>query len=141
MSKTSTGSTTRISSYVIMIIFVTLILSLTALILAINAIYANEQFFAWVLLLIGFAGVAISSFWLFQTRRRLMHVKIEAPPIKTTIECIKCGIKNVREFQRGDYIFKEGEPCQKCNDKMIITAIYREVTEREKEKERVRTPF
>jgi ribosomal protein L40E len=55
------------------------------------------------------------------------------PPITTTIECRKCGFKSVREFQRGDYIFKEVEPCQKCNEKMLITAIYREVKEKPKE--------
>jgi hypothetical protein len=52
----------------------------------------------------------------------------------TTIECRKCGTKNTREFQRGDYVFKETEPCQKCNDKMLITAIYKEVKEKEKER-------
>jgi DNA-directed RNA polymerase subunit RPC12/RpoP len=52
----------------------------------------------------------------------------------STIECNKCGVKNVREFQRGDYIFKETERCQKCNEKMLITAIYREVKEKEKER-------
>jgi hypothetical protein len=51
----------------------------------------------------------------------------------TTIECRKCGSKSVREFQRGDYVFKELEPCQKCpDDKMLITAIYKEVKEKEK---------
>jgi len=54
--------------------------------------------------------------------------------VTTTTECKKCGYKNVREFQRGDYIFKELDQCQKCNDKLIITAIYREVKEKEKER-------
>jgi DNA-directed RNA polymerase subunit RPC12/RpoP len=122
-----------------MIIFVTLALSLTVLIVAINAFISEQEVFAGYLLLIGFLGVAFSTYLLFQTRRRILSLRIELPQITTTIECKKCGFKSVREFQRGDYIFKEVEPCQKCNEKMLITAIYREV--RGKEKERERFPF
>jgi hypothetical protein len=136
MSKTPPNSTTRISSFVLMIIFIVLALSLTALILAVNAFSYENQVVAGYLLLIGFLGVAASTYVLFQTRRRIMSLRIETPPITTTVECRKCGFKSVREFQRGDYIFKEIGPCQKCNEKMLITAIYREVKEKEKEKSR-----
>jgi len=130
MSKASPSQTTKISSFVLMIIFITLALSLTALILSINAFTNENEVAAGYLLLIGFLGVALSTYVLFQTRRRVMRLRIEAPTTVTTIECRKCGFKSVREFQRGDYVFKELEPCQKCNDKMLITAIYREVKEK-----------
>jgi len=132
MSKASSSTTTRISSFLLMIIFITLALSLTALILSIQAFSYGNDIAAGYLLLIGFLGVALSTYVLFQTRRRILRLRIEAPSITTTIECKKCGFKNVREFQRGDFIFKEVEPCQKCNDKMLITAIYREVKEKER---------
>jgi multidrug transporter EmrE-like cation transporter len=132
MSK-ETNAATRISSFVLMIIFITLALSLTALILAITAFNYGDQIVAGLLLMMGFIGVALSGYVLFQTRRRMLRLKIETPSIITTIECKKCGFKSVREFQRGDYIFKEVEPCQKCNDKMLITAIYREIKEKPKE--------
>jgi len=132
MSKASSSTATKISSFVLMIIFITLALSLTALILAVNAFSSGNEVFAGYLLIIGFVGVALSTYVLFQTRRRMLGLKIEIPPITTTIECKKCGLKSVREFQRGDYIFKEVEPCQKCSDKMLITAIYREVREKER---------
>ena len=134
MSRNTSTSTTRVSSFVLLVIFITLALSLTALILAITAFTDDNQVVAGYLLVIGFVGVALSTYVLFTTRRRISRLKIEAPPIMTTIECKKCGFKNVREFQRGDYIFKEVEPCQKCTDKMLITAIYREVKEKEKER-------
>jgi len=137
MGKASASTATKISSFVLMIIFVTLALSLTVLIVAINAFVTEQEVFAGYLLLIGFLGVAFSTYLLFQTRRRIMSLRIEVPSITTTIECRKCGFKSVREFQRGDYIFKEVDPCQKCNEKMLITAIYREV----REKERERFPF
>ena len=34
--------------------------------------------------------------------------------------------------ERGDFVFKELDPCQKCNEKMLVTAIYKEVREKEK---------
>jgi len=132
MSKGSSSTATKISSFVLMIIFITLALSLTALILAINAFSYDNTVVAGYLLLIGFLGVALSTYVLFQTRRRILRLRIEVPSITTTIECRKCGFKSVREFQRGDFIFKELDPCQKCNEKMLITAIYREVKEKER---------
>jgi hypothetical protein len=135
-SATSTTTTARIPSFVLMIIFITLALSLTALISAVSFFTSGEEVIAGYLLLIGALGLAFSTYMLLQTRRRMSSLRIEVPPIMSTIECKKCGFKNVREFQRGDYIFKDVEPCQKCTDKMLITAIYREVKEKDKEKER-----
>jgi len=131
LSKVSTATARKISSFVLMVVFITLALSLTVLVLAISAFPQNPEA-AGYLLIIGFLGVALSAYVLFQTRRRILGLRIEIPPITTTIECRKCGFKNVREFQRGDYIFKDVEPCQKCSDKMLITAIYREIREKGK---------
>jgi hypothetical protein len=132
MGKAAPSAVTRVSSFVLLIIFITLALSLIALILAITAFNTGNDVVAGYLLLIGFLGVALSTYVLFQIRRRMLRLRIEVPQITTTIECKKCALKSVREFQRGDYIFKELEPCQKCNDKMLITAIYREVKEKER---------
>jgi len=129
----ASGPTPRISSSVIIAVFVALALSFAALIYALSILDQDYEA-ASIFLIMGFLGVALSTYVLFQTRRRLSKLKIAVPPVTTTIECKKCGSKNVREFQRGDYIFKEGEPCQKCNEKMLITAIYREVKEKEREK-------
>jgi hypothetical protein len=140
MSGTSASTTTsRISSFVLLVVFITLALSLVALIFAAALVVGyfnvgNDLTGAYVLLALGILGIAISTYVLVETRRRLSKLKIVVPPVMTTIECRKCAVKNVREFQRGDYIFKETDPCQKCNDKMLITAIYREVKEKEKER-------
>jgi hypothetical protein len=131
MSKKSSSTPARISSFVLLVIFITLALSLTALILAINA-FSNNEIAAYYLLLIGFLGVALSTYVLFQTRKRIRRLSIKIPSVTTTIECRKCGFKNIRDFQRGDYIFKEVDPCQKCNENMLITAIYKEVEEKKK---------
>jgi hypothetical protein len=77
--------------------------------------------------------MAMSGYMLMQSRKRTMRLKIETPPTMTVVECKKCNTKTVREFKRGDYVFKELEPCQKCpDDKMLITAIYKEIKEKEK---------
>jgi UPF0716 family protein affecting phage T7 exclusion len=126
--------TARISTFVLMIVLIVLALSLVALALAVSAYISGKgEIVAGYLLVIGFIAMALSVYVLLQSRRRVMKMKIEAPQVMTTIECKKCGHKSVREFQRGDYVFKELGPCQKCpDDKMMITAIYKEVKEKEK---------
>lgn len=133
MSRESATAANKVSSMVLLIIFLALAVSLSALVLAIPAYSQGNDVIAAYLFIIGFLGLLSCTYVLFQTRKRIMRLRIEAPPVTTTIECRKCGFKSVREFQRGDYIFKEVEPCQKCNENMLITAIYREVREKRRE--------
>ena len=135
MKEPPSSAATKISTFVLLVIFITIALSLAAIIFAIRAFSTGQDIVAGYLLLIGFLGAALSTYILLQTRKRMLRLRIETPPITTTIECRKCSFKSVRDFQRGDYIFKEVDPCQKCNENMLITAIYREVKER-KEKTR-----
>ena len=134
MSKTSPApGTAKISTFVLLIVLIVLALSLVALGLAVNAFLAGEEIVAGYLLVITAIAMSLSVYVLFQSRRRVTSMKTANPSMMTTIECRKCGVKTVREFQRGDYVFKELEPCQKCPDtKMIITAIYKEIKEKEK---------
>ena len=133
MSEKATSTTTRISTYLFTIVLLVLGLSVVALILAVNAYILGNEVVAGYLLVLGFIAMTMSAYMLLQSRKRTASMKIEIPQVKTTVECKKCGFKNVREFQRGDYVFKEfDDKCQKCDDKMIITAIYKEVKEKEK---------
>ena len=132
MSENSLSATTKISTYLMMIVLIVLALSVVALILSFNAFIVGNEVVAGYLLLIGFIAMALSVYVLLQSRKRIASMRIEAPKVMTTVECKKCGFKSVREFQRGDFVFKELEACQKCEDKMMITAIYKEVKEKEK---------
>jgi hypothetical protein len=132
MSENSSPATTKISTYLMMIVLIVLALSIVALMLSVNAFIVGNEAVAGYLLIIGFIAMGLSVYVLFQSRKRVASMKIEAPKVMTTVECKKCGFKSVREFQRGDFIFKDLDPCQKCEDKMIITAIYKEVKEKEK---------
>jgi len=134
VSNTSSApGTAKISTFVLLIVLIGLALSIVVLGLAANAFLAGEETLAGYLLVIGAIAMTLSVYVLLQSRRHVANIKLVNPATMTTIECKKCGTKNVREFQRGDYIFKELEPCQKCPDtKMIITAIYKEIKEKEK---------
>jgi hypothetical protein len=124
----------KISTFVVAAIYITLILSIVAIFVAVASFSETDSIeITAYLLIIGFLAMALSGYILFQSRKRVASLKIETPPILTTVECRKCGSKTVREFQRGDYVFKELGPCEKCpDDKQLITAIYKEVKEKEK---------
>jgi len=125
------SSQVKISTAFLVIIFLTLILSFVAIYVSISIVmfegdYANASW--W--LLIGFMGLSIATYMLYQTRRRI-RISIKPQAVMTTLICEKCGFKNLREFKRGDYVFKEtDEKCPKCNENMYIAAIYREVKEK-----------
>lgn len=123
----------RLPLSVLLIMLVLVVVCLIAIIVAVD-MFTENQLLSEYLLLFGLAALVAAGYALIQIRRRVMKLKIELPPVTTTIECKKCGFKTVRTFERGDYVFKEVDKCQKCNDKMLITAIYREITEKEKEK-------
>ena len=123
----------KISSYLTMIVLIVMALAVTALFIAFETYWAGDQLAAGVLAGIGLIALILSVFLLYQSKLQSAKVKIEVPKVMTTIEC-KCGSKTVREFQRGDYVYKELDiPCQKCpTTKQMITGIYKEVKEKEK---------
>ena len=126
-------STKKISTYITMIVAIVIALAVVSLILAAWLGYSGLNAGAAVLGLIGLIALTMSVVTLFQSRRQLAEMKIEIPKVMTTIECRKCSTKTVREFQRGDFVFKELDACPKCpGEKQIITAIYKEVKEKEK---------
>jgi hypothetical protein len=120
------------STYLLMIVLIVLALSIVSLIFSVSAFIEGNELVAGYLLVIGFIAMGLAGYVLFQSRKRVASMKIEAPKVMTTIECRKCGFKSVREFKRGDFVFKDLDPCQKCDDTMIITGIYKEVKEKEK---------
>lgn len=122
----------RVSSFYLAIILVTFLLSLAALYVAFaNIIEQSDLTSSYSFLAIGFFGLALSGYMLLQTRAKPMRALLEMPRVITMLECPKCDFKNIRDFQRGDFIFKENGSCQKCDETMKITAIYREAKKKE----------
>jgi len=122
----------RMSSIFLAIVLVVLILSVAAFSQSIIS-YRNQRPLEGLnFMVIGVSGFILSAYLLFQMKRRVRPPAIKEPRVSTMIVCQKCGFKNIREFKRGDYVFKEMEPCPKCNEKMIIASIYREIKTGEK---------
>jgi ABC-type multidrug transport system fused ATPase/permease subunit len=133
MSKNANSSgSSKISTFVLAAIYVTLILSVVAIVVALGAFYEGSIEVTIYLLAIGFIALGLSGYYLFQSRKHVANLKTENPQILTAIECTKCNEKVTREFKRGDYVFKEMEKCPKCESTGMIVAIYREVKEKEK---------
>ncbi len=124
----------RISSLFLVVVLITLVLSVGALLWGVYQLVISPQGGAVYYVLIGFIGLALFTYMLLQTKRKPLQVALKMPRVITTILCQKCGFKNIRDFQQGDFIFKEAEPCPKCNKKMMVSAIYREVDEKEKKR-------
>ena len=122
----------KISPILLAILLVTFLLSIFSIFLGVDAHLSGDAESGSTYMILGATTLALSSYVLFQTRRKILKLALKTQPINTTILCEKCGLKNVRDFQRGDYIFKEVEPCPKCNEKMSISSIYREVKEKRK---------
>jgi len=117
-----------------MIVIAVMALSIVAFGLAAwTWVEGDNELYAIFLAGTGALALTLSTYMLLQSRRTAVMMKTATSKVMTTVECRKCGFKNVRDFQRGDYVYKELEACQKCpDDKMIITAIFKEVKEKEK---------
>lgn len=131
MSETA-PSMKKFSFFFLAIVFITLALSIAAFFQAYDAYMLGEIENVYFFVLIGVSGLALSTYMVFQTRRRALKLSFRPPRIATTILCQKCGFKNIRDFERGDFIFKETEECPKCKEKTKITSIFREVKEKKK---------
>ena len=72
----------------------------------------------------------------------LQFQKSTPEPIRQTLTiliCKLCGLTKVRNYEKGDFVFKKLGKCDKCEDLMEIKDIYsvrlKSPTEKEKEKE------
>lgn len=131
----ATSTTAKINTYLILIVVVVIGLSLISLFVAAQTLIEGDTITAGLFAGIGLIAMVMSLFLLFQSRRTIAEVKLEIPKVMTTIECQNpaCANKTIREFQRGDYVFKDIDvACGKCGGKQMISAIYKEVKEKEK---------
>ena len=122
-----TPTVARTDSFMVAIIFIAFALSFFALYQAVIAYVNQNPESGNSLLIMSLTGFALSAYFMIQAQRGTPRMILKPQRVATTILCQKCGFKNVREFQRGDYILKETESCPKCNEKMLITSIHREV--------------
>lgn len=131
------ASQKRISPILLAVLLIALLLSVAAIFQGIDSYLTGKIQDGSFYLTLGATTLALSAYVLFQTRKRILRLALKTQPVITTILCEKCGLKNVRDFQRGDFVFKEVDSCPKCNEKMVIASIYREVKEKKKAETRL----
>lgn len=140
--KLSTGQSTGNSAklrFSQKLLFVVMGLAIAALLVAFYLFFvgstssgsAQSKDYESALLIAVFSSIVLSLASMAFQMGQVARANTVAPKMMTTIECNKCGKKTVREFQRGDFVFKELDACQ-CGGKQLITAIYKEIIEKEK---------
>ena len=84
-------------------------------------------------IIIGTAGFAAIGYMFFRTKS-ITTKKPEIPKVNVVsiLECPSCDLKRVRDFQRGDYIYKNDEPCTRCDNSMLITGIHKRAEDKKK---------
>ncbi len=102
--------------------------------------WSDDQQIAMMYMFIGSLGFASIGYMLFRSKAVSTQAKkeLDIPKVEvvTTLECPKCNLKRVRDFKRGDYVFKSDEPCTRCDGLMVINRIHRKKTEKDIAKEK-----
>jgi hypothetical protein len=84
-------------------------------------------------LLMGVGGFAAIGYLLFRSQPTGEEkLQVKEVDVLTTIECTQCNLKRVREFQKGDYLFKNDLPCTRCEGNAIITRIHQKKEEKKR---------
>jgi len=101
--------------------------------------YGDSPDIAIVFMFLGAAGFAAIGYMLFRGKpagtAKQEPLEIKKVEVYTTLECPKCQQKRVRDFKRGDFVFKDDEPCTRCDGLMVITRIARKKEEEKGKKE------
>jgi len=120
----------RMPFFFLAIISVLLVLSFISLYQAVET-YRRTGSPDFLTVIMSLSAITLSSYMLLQMRRKPMKMGFEMPKVFTTIQCSSCDFRNIRDFQKGDYILKSAEPCPKCSSASFISSIYREAEEKE----------
>jgi len=92
---------------------------------------------AYYQMLIGIISMASTVYVVVQYRARSTKYKVKEIKVFSKLESEECGYSTVRNFLKGDYVFKIVEKCPKCDTPMTITRIYPEA----KDDKKASTPF
>ena len=108
-------------------------LALVSLYMGFRAYGDGEIETAFMYLIIGASGFIAIGYSFFRAKPTAKDtLEPKKYDVITTLECPQCNLKRVRNFQRGDYIFKRDEPCSRCDGQMVITAIHTRKDEKKK---------
>lgn len=102
------------------------VISLWAMLQALNYYENNEfpQFFVYGIM--ASVGIVLSVSSITQMRRRMVVLQTIAAKVLSVVICASCGFKVVRSFSAGDFVPKEVGQCQQCKGTMRVDVIYAE---------------
>ena len=136
MAETSAPQTPMMSqSWVALVVVVVIgVFSLVSLWMGFQSYGGEHPEQATYYIIIGTAGFAAIGYMFFRTKTITTKKKPKVPNVDvvTILECQSCDLKRVRDWQRGDYVYKDDEPCTRCEGTMLITGIHRRVEEKKK---------
>jgi len=121
----------RAPTFFMAVILVMLIMSLAALLLAIEA-YITQGSLETMNIILSVSAIALSVYLLLQMRRKPLIPDFEVLKVLTVIQCARCDYRSIRDFSKGDYVLKEVGSCPKCSGTLLIHSIFREVEKKEK---------
>ena len=79
-----------------------------------------------VYLITGAFGLILAVYGANQMKKHIVVIQPIEFNVITVTECNKCGFRNMRKFEIGDYVLKTHGKCPKCESSMLITSIYHE---------------
>lgn len=119
------ASTVGVPRTLLLVLLFVGLLSLLSLYLGFDEYLSDHTARAGVYFLMGTSGFALIGYMFF--RSKSIMEKVESIPqieISTALECKSCGLKKIRPFQRGDYLFSEAEECTRCHSRMVVEKVY-----------------
>ena len=120
----------RAPTFFIAIVIIILAMSLTALLLSIDS-YIRHGKIDVINMVFSISAVFLAAYMFLQMRRKI-NISIKPPRVLTLIQCLKCDYRDMREFEKGDYILKEIGPCPKCSGTLVIYSIFRETVDKKR---------
>lgn len=89
-------------------------------------LYVGKEEGYMVYLITGAFGLILAAYGANQMKRHIVVIQPIEFNVITVTECNKCGFRNMRKFEIGDYVLKTYGKCPKCEKSMLITSIYHE---------------
>jgi hypothetical protein len=119
---------------IVFLLMATLIMcSILFLFLAVKAYSQGFEETALYYSMAGLMGLIMSTYTLSRIVRRKPSVSTTLNyEVQTLLRCLKCGFSNTRGFANGDYVLGFSDKCPHCSTPMVILAIYRTTSKREK---------
>jgi len=113
--------------FVLFLVAMTLLIVISVLSLYSGyAIYMRKEEGYIMYLVSGVFGLILVVLGVNQMKNQIILIQPIEFNVLTTTECEKCGFRDIRKFEVGDYVVKTHGNCPKCNGSMLITAIYHE---------------